>query len=71
MRKFIRDLLEDNEYKKAKEVADALIEQAKAGNAAAIRQVVDGIDGPITERVDQNVTIKVVHEDPLELTEDV
>lgn len=69
IRALIKEKLDANNQAQAKALAEALIKQAKKGNAAAIRQVVDGLDGPIGERLDTNVTIKVVHDNPLELDE--
>lgn len=44
-------------------LAKALLRLAKKGNAAAIKQVMDRVDGPITEKVDTNLTIHVEYGD--------
>ena len=45
----IRKRLEENDGEGAQELADALIEKAKDGNSAAIREVVTRMDGPVPQ----------------------
>lgn len=50
--KHIRAALEANDHEKAKQLADALIYNAAKGNGAAMKQILDRIDGPVKEELE-------------------
>lgn len=58
----IINCLYEHDGKRAKELAIALIEQAKKGNPQAIKQLLDRIDGPVTERIESSGVTKVIIE---------
>jgi len=47
----IRKLLAGEDEARAKQLAEALILQSAKGNGVAIRQLLDRIDGPVTQKV--------------------
>lgn len=46
----IKQALERQDQEGAMALADALVEKAKEGNAAAIREVMDRVDGPVKQK---------------------
>jgi hypothetical protein len=42
----------------------AVLAQAADGNAQALRQIMDRLDGPIKEQIDTNQTVRVVFGEP-------
>lgn len=57
----IREALERQDEEEARLLADAIIKQAKEGNSAALKTVMDRIDGPVKEETEHSggITIKV------------
>jgi hypothetical protein len=43
-------------------LAESLIDQAAEGNSAAIKQLLDRIDGPVTEKIESSGVTKVIIE---------
>jgi hypothetical protein len=50
--KYIKQLLEANEDEQAKKLAQALILQAAKGNGAALKQILDRVDGPVKQEME-------------------
>jgi hypothetical protein len=59
----IRKALEANENAQALKLAQAIILQAAKGNGTAMRIVMDRIDGPIKEQIENSGTIRVIFGD--------
>lgn len=59
----IREALERADEKRSRELADRLIQLASEGNAAAIKQVMDRIDGPVKEQVEHSGSIDGITDD--------
>lgn len=62
----LRKILDADDGAKARELAEAIIGEAIAGNAAAMRIVVDRIDGPLAHHLDIGApgsSVKLIHAD--------
>lgn len=59
----IREELERNDKEGAKKLAQEIVKQAAQGNATALKQIMDRLDGPIVEQLETELRITVKHED--------
>lgn len=60
--KYVKRILTENNCNKARRLAEALVERAMEGNGVAIKQILDRIDGPVTERIESSGVTKVIIE---------
>jgi hypothetical protein len=53
--KHLREALEAQDEKQAKQLAQAIILQAAKGNGAAMKAVLDRIDGPVVQKIEAEI----------------